>query len=200
MLRIDNKVVHIVDGAIDQQMVEELFEWAVASTACGWRYGDVADAKYSMNPFWGATVLSEERHGTDDPHGIADTPELVQRVWARLEQGLKPFRFTIRDIFINGQTYGLENAIHTDCPNDDEGWYTVLLYLNPKWHVDWGGETVFYNKPRTDITYAVVPKPGRIVFFDARHHHWGRAPTRNTQDIRVTMAFCLTRTEDSPVP
>jgi hypothetical protein len=146
MLRIDNKVVHVVDGAIEQRTVEELFEWAVASTGCGWRYGDVADAKYSMNPFWGATVLSEERHGTDDPHGIQDTPELVQRIWARLEQGLKPFRFTIRDIFINGQTYGLENAIHTDCPKDEEGWYTVLLYVNPKWHVDWGGETVFYNQ------------------------------------------------------
>lgn len=200
MLSIENKVIHVVDGAIDQPLVEELFEWAVASQEMGWRYGDVADAKYSTNPFWGATVLSEESHGTNDVHRVEDTPKLVQRVWSRLEKGLRPFRFTIRDIFVNGQTYGLENAIHTDCPHPEEGWYTVLLYINPKWHVDWGGETVFYNKARTDIVYAVVPRPGRIVFFDARFDHWGRAPTRNTQDLRITMAFCLTRTKDSPTP
>jgi len=189
-----------VDGAFDQPLLEELFEWVVASQTLGWRYGDVADAKYSTNPFWGATILSEERHGTNDPHRIEDTPELVQRVWSRLQKGLLPFSFTIRDIFVNGQTYALENAIHTDCPHGEEGWYTVLVYLNPKWHVDWGGETVFYNKARTDIVYAVVPRPGRIVFFDASFDHWGRAPTRNTQDLRVTMAFCLTRAKDSPAP
>ena len=200
MLKIENKAIHVVDGAIAQPMVEGLFEYAVASCRTGWRYGDVADAKYSTNPFWGATVMSEERHGTDDPHTIDETPEIFQQLWQRLQQGLQPFRFTLRDIFINGQTYGMENAIHTDCPHDEEGWYTVLIYVNPKWHVDWGGETVFYNKARTDPMYAVLPKPGRILFFDARHHHWGRAPTRNTQDLRVTVAFCLTRAEDSPVP
>ena len=200
MLKIENEAIHVVDGAFDPAMIEELFLYAVASTNLGWRYGDVADAKYSTNPFWGASVMLEARHQSEDPQRIEDTPELIQRVWSRLQQGLQPFKFTIRDIFVNGQTYGLENAIHTDCPHDEEGWYTVLIYLNPKWHVDWGGETVFYNKARTEVVYAVVPKPGRIVFFDARHHHWGRPPTRNTQDLRVTMAFCLTRTEDSPTP
>ena len=74
MLKIENKVIHVVDRALDAPLVERLFEWAVASSGAGWRYGDVADAKYSTNPFWGATVLSEERHGTEDPHRIEDTP------------------------------------------------------------------------------------------------------------------------------
>jgi SM-20-related protein len=200
MLKIENKVIHVVDRALDAALVERLYEWAVASCRAGWRFGDVADAKYSTNPFWGATVLSEERHGTDDPRRIEDTPEVFQDAWRVLEQGLRPFRFRLRDIFVNGQTYGLENAIHTDCPHPEEGWYTALVYVNPKWHVDWGGETVFYNQGRSDIIYAVVPKPGRLAFFDARHHHWGRPPTRNTQDLRVSVAFCLARTEDSPVP
>lgn len=200
MLRIENKVIHVVDGAVDRALVEDLFKWAVASCRTGWRYGDVADAKYSMNPFWGATVMSEAAQGTEDPHRVEDTPEPVQRLWSLLQKGLRPYTFSLRDIFVNGQTYGLENAIHTDSPKDEEGWYTVLVYLNPKWHVDWGGETVFYNRARSDIVYAVVPKPGRILFFDARHHHWGRAPTRNTNDLRITMAFCLTRLDDSQVP
>jgi SM-20-related protein len=200
MLKIENKIIHVVDGALDSALIESLYEWAVASCHAGWRFGDVADAKYSTNPFWGATVLSEESHGTDDPHDVSGTPEVFQRAWSVLEKGLKPYKFEIRDIFVNGQTYGLDNAIHTDCPKPEEGWYTALFYINPKWHVDWGGETVFYNQARSDIIYAVVPKPGRLVFFDARHHHWGRAPTRNTQDLRVTVAFCLTRRDDSAVP
>jgi SM-20-related protein len=200
MLRIENKVIHVVDNAIDPGLVEELFQWAVASSAFGWRYGDVADAKYSLNPFWGATVVSEPRHGTEDPAVIEDAHPLAQRVWQRLERGLKPFSFLIRDVYVNGQTYGMENALHTDNPSEDEGWYTVLVYLNPKWHIDYGGETMFYNAARTDVIFAVVPKPGRIVFFDARHRHWARPPTRNTQDLRVTMAFHLTRAPESPVP
>jgi len=121
-------------------------------------------------------------------------------MWSRLQKGLSPFSFTIRDVFVKGQTYAMENAIHTGCPHGEEGWYTVLGYLNPKWHVDWGGETVFYNTARTDIVYAVVPRPGRIAFFDASFDHWGRAPTRNTRDLRVTMVFCLAGAKDSPAP
>jgi hypothetical protein len=200
MLRIENRVIHVVDNALDEQLVRDLFEWAVGSSSFGWRYGDVADAKYRLNPFWGATLMCEPRHGGDDPSRIEDTHPLAQRLWDRLRQGLKPFEFKIRDVFVNGQTYGIENALHTDNPRDEEGWYTVLIYLNPEWHIDYGGETMFYNSARTDVTYAVVPKPGRIVFFDARHPHWARPPTRNTQDLRVTMAFHLTRVADSPVP
>ena len=201
MLIIENNVIHVVDNAIAAQLPARLWEWAVASCRAGGRYGDVADAKYSMNPFWGATVMCEAAHGGDEEvRVIEDTPAVFQDTWKVLERGLRPFHFTIRDVFVNGQTYGLENAIHTDRPDPEEGWYTALLYINPKWHVDWGGETVFYNQSRSDIIYAVVPKPGRLVFFDARHHHWGRPPTRNTNDLRVSVAFCLTRLEDSPVP
>ena len=200
MLKIENKVVHVIDGAIDPPMLEELYQWAVASCRAGWRYGDVADAKYSENPFWGATVMCEERLGGEDARRVEETPKVFQDLWERLEKGLHPFRFQIRDIFVNGQTYGIENAIHTDCPNDEEGWYTLLAYINPQWHVDWGGETMFYNRERSDVIYCVLPRPGRLVFFDARHHHWGRPPTRNTQNLRVSVAFNLTRHPDSRVP
>jgi hypothetical protein len=59
---------------------------------------------------------------------------------------------------------------------------------------------MFYNRQRTDVIYCVLPRPGRLVFFDARHHHWGRPPTRNTQNLRVSVAFNLTRKPESKVP
>ncbi len=199
MLKIENKALYVVDNAIDADLNEQLYRWALASGRPGWRYGDVADAKYSKNRFWGATLVSADSED-GDPKTVDEAEEIVRKAWAHLEPRLKPFTFDIRDIWLNGQTYGLENAIHTDRPSEEEGWYTVLIYINPEWHVDWGGETMFYNQARTDVVYAVVPKPGRLVFFDARHHHWARPPTRNTQDLRITLAFHLTRRSDSPVP
>jgi len=44
MLKIENKAIHVVDGAIAQPMVDGLFEYAVASCRTGWRYGDVTVA------------------------------------------------------------------------------------------------------------------------------------------------------------
>ena len=44
MLKIENKAIHVVDGAIAQPMVEGLFEYAVVSHRAGWRYRDVTVA------------------------------------------------------------------------------------------------------------------------------------------------------------
>ncbi len=67
-------------------------------------------------------------------------------------------------------------------------------------HPDFGDQTFLYNEKRTEVLHAVLPTPGRVLFFDAPHHHWGRPPTGNFSELWVSLAFHLTRTEDSPVP
>jgi len=44
MLKIENKAINAVEGAIARPMVEGLFEYAVAPCRAGWRHGDVTVA------------------------------------------------------------------------------------------------------------------------------------------------------------
>jgi len=201
MKKINNLILHVADNVLSQPVVEEVYAWSLNSSGSQWRYGDVADSSYeSSTPFWGATILSGKRHERDDVQDVTDTPELIQKIWATLATRLKPLTLEIDNIFLNGQTYGLDNAIHTDTPGQEEGWYTALIYINPKWHIDYGGETLFYNQERSEVICTVVPKPGRLAFFDGRHPHWGRPPTKACTDLRITLSFHLKRLADSPIP
>lgn len=193
----DRRIIRVYDNLLDRDLVLMTYTWAVRSTRLGWRFGDTADDQ-TDNAFWGATVVSHEDE--DVPGDIAEAEPRVGQIWETLQRAFEPARFDLRQVFVNGQTYGLDNAIHTDRPNDEEGWYTALVYLNPKWSIHDGGETMFYNPARSDVIAAVVPKPGRVILFDARHPHWGRPPTRNCKQLRVTLAYRLTRRPDSPLP
>jgi len=90
--------------------------------------------------------------------------------------------------YANGHTYGLGGQAHADDPRP--GHFTFLYYPMPEWNPDWGGETVFHHQGG-EIALAVLPRPGRAVFFDGRILHAGRAPSRSFGGLRVTVAFKL---------
>ncbi len=198
----ETRVIAVFDNLFKDLLGSDLilmtYTWGVRSCMTGWRYGDTAD-DHTDNKFWGATLMSSDDE-PGIPSTIEDADERIRKIWEKLAERLKPHKFSVRGVFLNGQTYGLDNAIHTDRPTDEEGWYTAIVYLNPKWTIHDGGETMFYNDERTDVIMSVLPKPGRVVFFDARYAHWGRGPTRNCQELRVTLAYRLTRLGDSTKP
>ncbi|MCH7510388.1 MAG: 2OG-Fe(II) oxygenase [Proteobacteria bacterium] len=198
----EKRVIAVIDNLFSDLLGSDLilmtYTWGVRSCAAGWRYGDTAD-DHTSNRFWGATLMSSENE-PGIPSTMEEADDRIRKIWEKLADRFQPYSFFVREVFLNGQTYGLDNAIHTDRQTDEEGWYTVLVYLNPKWTIHDGGETLFYNEQRNDIILSVIPKPGRVVFFDSRYPHWGRGPTRNCQELRVTLAYRLTRLDDSPLP
>ncbi|WP_178863809.1 2OG-Fe(II) oxygenase [Thiomicrorhabdus cannonii] len=42
---------------------------------------------------------------------------------------------------------------------------TTVLYLNPGWQPDWGGELVVYNEESTEVLATVTPELGKLVVF-----------------------------------
>lgn len=91
--------------------------------------------------------------------------------------------------YCNLASYGDMLFTHTDCmPGSPE--LTVLIYMCPKWDIEWGGETMFYNS-EDDCVYACTPKPGRVVIFDGSIKHVGRPPNRVCYASRFTLAFKL---------
>jgi len=123
---------------------------------------------------------------------LEDDPA-VDAVWragkARCE-GLVGGELQVLRQYANGHTYGLGGQAHSDDPGP--GHYTFLYCPMPEWRPEWGGETVFHHE-NGEIAVAFLPRPGRVVFFDSRILHSGRAPSRAYGGLRVTIAFKLVR-------
>ena len=101
----------------------------------------------------------------------------------------------LRRVHSNLRLYGDVQFPHTDLA----GGVTTLYYANPEWDENWMGETVFYDQNREPI-YAVAPKPGRVVVFDADIVHRAGVPSPECHYLRITVAFKFDRDglPDSP--
>ena len=70
----------------------------------------------------------------------------------------------------------------------DPGGKTYMFYLNKDWKRRWGSHTIF----RRNGMVKVLPKPGRLVVFDASIEHKGTPPTflfPNSIAGRFSIAF-----------
>lgn len=103
------------------------------------------------------------------------------------ERAYRPYR-----AYTNVATFGDMLFTHVDCLADQDE-LTALWYLCAKWDIEWGGETVFFDR-NDEIALAVRPKPGRLVVFDGAIKHVGRPPTRICYRPRYTLAIKLERT------
>jgi hypothetical protein len=97
-------------------------------------------------------------------------------------------KFEVKQVKINGQTYGLDGEWHRD--NDDEGMYTFLIYassIDPFNIQKIGGYTCFNINNQV---IRVEPYQKRAVLFDSIIEHKGLAPlTKNM--LRISIAFKL---------
>lgn len=62
---------------------------------------------------------------------------------------------------------------------------TSVLYLNPGWQPDWGGELVIYNEESTQVLATVTPELGKLVVFMSEQIPHEVLPTRQA---RVSIA------------
>ena len=90
--------------------------------------------------------------------------------------------------YINVLRFGNSPGIHCDAPYFVPKNKTLLVYLNPVWDPEWGGETVFYDD-ELDAKCIVQPKPGRCVLFDGRIPHTAKAPGLKFLYNRFILAF-----------
>ena len=96
-------------------------------------------------------------------------------------------------ILLNAYKYSDVLSVHTDVHDNLAGCKTALIYGNEKWDINWGSETVFLSsmEPDAEILKSVIPKPGRLVMFDADIPHTGRPPVSVFPNYRYSIAFNL---------
>ncbi|KVE31730.1 2OG-Fe(II) oxygenase [Burkholderia sp. TSV86] len=153
----------------------------------GWRSHNGAGAE----PFW-------NRHfaGSRDParltghHDASDElaarAPLLHACWQHIAQSYLP-RHALQSCYANGLPYGTDGAVHTD--SLEIGACTAVYYPHEHWNPDWGGETVFFNKDRTDILAAIYPKPNRLLVFPGFVYHVARGVSRTCPTMRITLMF-----------
>ncbi|MCG8434909.1 MAG: 2OG-Fe(II) oxygenase [Gammaproteobacteria bacterium] len=123
---------------------------------------------------------------------LQDTQKLP--IYEPALQAAKPFcgdgsKYRIYRSYCNYASYGDMLFTHTDCLPDAKE-LTALWFIAKEWDVEWGGETLFFNKDM-DAEFVVSPKPGRLVVFDGAITHVGKPPNRICYTPRYTFAFKL---------
>jgi SM-20-related protein len=76
--------------------------------------------------------------------------------------------------------------LHRDWPCDD--CVSFLYYGNSDWDPSWGGETIFFDDQQNAL-FAVNPKPGRLVFFNAGLIHRTGVPMKIFSDLRYGISI-----------
>jgi Rps23 Pro-64 3,4-dihydroxylase Tpa1-like proline 4-hydroxylase len=68
---------------------------------------------------------------------------------------------------------------------------TFLFYVNTKWDVDWGGETLFCNS-HGEVELAVSCKPNRVVVYDSHIPHKPSTVSHDATPHRFTFVSQFT--------
>jgi hypothetical protein len=167
-----------IDNIFDTKLAEQLAEFA--STA-PFRY--VGRSRQDTGfPHWKYSIApGDESNGLDISQHL---PELVAQAWAAIQRN-HIGQHTLLRCYINAHTYGIEGYPHTDSfrPYDK----TLVVYLNPTWSRDWGGETLVYADD--SIAHAELPKFNRGLIFNGNQTHCARGVTRTCPEARLTLMF-----------
>ena len=129
----------------------------------------------------------------ETPHfGIEMSPKIFNgsalhsKLLATIENRYRCKTKATKRIYITESRYGENTLIHADWwddkKNSDLG-ITAIVFLNPVWKREWGGEVLFFNSAR-EALHCVAPKPGRLLLFPSSALHRGGIPSRLYYDTR----------------
>jgi Rps23 Pro-64 3,4-dihydroxylase Tpa1-like proline 4-hydroxylase len=120
----------------------------------------------------------------------ADNP-IVKEIWSKVQTQLGDLKLTPHRTMLNLYNHGDTSYAHVDSHK-----WTVIVYLNPVWKLDWGGYTIFTNRGMDKIIYAAYPMPGSFVLFNGNIIHKPTAVERNAPFPRMGLTFQCEESEE----
>jgi hypothetical protein len=129
----------------------------------------------------------------ETPHsGIEMNPRIFNgsglhsKLLVEIESRYRCTTMATKRIYITESRYGENTLIHADWwdgkKKRDLG-ITAIMFLNPVWKREWGGELLFFDRAR-EALHCVAPKPGRLALFPSNSLHKGGIPSRLYYDKR----------------
>jgi SM-20-related protein len=186
----DPMTTSIVDNVLDAQSQSAVFSFLNSPT---WGFGWKSNAKVDVYSFWHKHFAgsrnpdhSAKASQYECTQELKQNAPLIHNVWLGLQaSSLKGY--LLRRCYANGQPYGSDGSIHTD--SIEERSCTAIYYAHQKWHPNWGGETVLFNKEMTDVVAAIYPRPNRLAIFPGMTPHVARGVSRVCPILRITLLF-----------
>lgn len=173
---IDGREVRVYDGLLSQQDILRLtamFDDG-AFTRTEWARPETAAVRH-----WALNI----------PHDTALKLPVYAPTLQAAQDTVPGEAYKVYRCYCNHASYGDMLFTHTDCEPGGKD-LTALWYVAPQWDLEWGGETLFFDKDR-DAAAVVSPRPGRLVIFDGTILHAGRPPNRACYAPRYTLAYKL---------
>ena len=176
---------HWVDGEFAKNL------WFTTVGQGRWNFGQVSNND-TIYPMW---VIPCFEPFTQQYKSWLSEPELlippithsfIEEVGNRFMEMIGDEYVLIRNM-VSGNTYGQDGDVHDDWLVPGES-LTGVLYINPHWQDNWGGETVVYN--REDTTHVEISKyeTRKFIVFDGSNPHIGKGPQRRCGELRCIVA------------
>ena len=178
----DLKDIKVTDNFFSEKLFTEFVNYIDRSyqgdhgekqTKTFWTPGHVSKGKLGVNSwFWFMDVEHIDLFKTD----------ALTYICKKLDK-----KFIANRIYFNGMCHGQEADFHYDDIEDNT--YTLLTYVLPTYDYDWGGQIVFLDKNKRDLS--VCPVPNRAILFPSRIIHKAQSFINNRAPMRVSLAFKL---------
>ncbi len=155
---------------------------------------------WGLNPYSATGVENNTNDNVPFIHGFDSVAMRRSPFWTgQLQHHVEKFfgsGFVPYDCSVNNGRFGDNPLDHRDNYDKHSENITLLLYLNPVWNLNHGGETVFFSD-QSEIEFSVLPKFCRMLMFDSYINHAARPPSRLFHGTRYTLAIKLTRAASS---
>jgi len=112
---------------------------------------------------------------------------LIREIWEAINASLKEdgFRLTPQRVIANLYSHGDSSWLHTDSKSRTD--WTVIIYLNDYWDLNWGGETVIVSN--NEIEHCCAPTPGKFFLFKSDLLHGPRPVSREAPYPRLGLTY-----------
>lgn len=171
---VDSRMIYVVDGALSEPEWGDLYMFLSRAPFRRTNFAKASDQEFKH-------FLCE--HSVEEAASTA-----VFRAVTLLANVLftEHLPLVCQRVYTNSRQFGDVSFVHRD--SNDSGAVTALVYPNPEWNPELGGETVFYDE-RGTVVESCEPMPGRIVIFNGSVWHKGSPPGRLLVGPRFTTAF-----------
>ena len=176
-------MIEVIDGFLNEKEIDELYDilWESDLYLVGIEYhtNDRNDRRWSLS-----------KQIKKDDKDITFFNEILEKI---LNLPILNNNYECHRNMINAYKYSDVLSIHDDGPINGFKNITALIYGNNTWDANWGSETVFFDKKGSDaeIIKSILPRPGRLVLFDAGIPHTGRVPSSMFPNYRYSLVYNL---------
>lgn len=178
---IDKSLICYTENVIPEDLANELYSFLRNSS---WYWGNRSIQSDRNIPHW-SIKFAGGKSGADSTEACIIENKLILQIWESIEHLYRGH--TLVRCYANASTVGTDNRTHTDSPFLNA--FTTILYVNPQWHVDWGGDTIVWDREIRQIVSSTLPKFRSMLTIPGQYWHGVRPISGYCDELRITLMF-----------